>query len=52
MYDLVDDVGETRNLAAEKPELAAKLDQQLGRWLQETGALMPTPRESQTPDDP
>jgi arylsulfatase A len=50
MYDLVDDVGETRNLAAEKPELAAKLDQQLGRWLQETGALMPTPRESQAPD--
>lgn len=43
LFDLAADAGETRNLAAEKPKLAAKLDQQLGRWLKETAAQMPTP---------
>ena len=42
LFDLVDDISETTNLAARKPELAAQLDQQLGRWLEETGAQMPT----------
>jgi arylsulfatase A-like enzyme len=41
LYDLSNDLGETRNLAVEKPEVAAKLDEQLGRWLKETGAQMP-----------
>jgi hypothetical protein len=31
------------NLANKKPELAAKLDEQLGRWLKDTGAQMPSP---------
>ena len=42
LFDLSDDLGETRNLAREKSELAAKLDAQLGGWLKETGAQMPT----------
>jgi arylsulfatase A-like enzyme len=42
LFDLSGDVGEKQNLAAQKPELAAKLDEQLGRWLKETGAQMPT----------
>jgi arylsulfatase A-like enzyme len=43
LFDLAGDVGETKNLAEAKPELAAKLDAELGRWLKETGAQMPTP---------
>ena len=43
LFDLAADVGETRNLAAQKPKLAAKLDQQLERWLKDTAAQMPTP---------
>jgi arylsulfatase A-like enzyme len=43
LFDLTTDVGETVNLAAQKPDVAAGLDAQLGRWLRETGARMPTP---------
>ena len=35
-------VGEKQNLAPQKPALATKLDAQLGRWLKETGAQMPS----------
>ena len=42
LFDLVADVGEKRNLAAEKPELAAMLDAKLGHWLRDTTAQMPT----------
>lgn len=42
LFDLSQDVGETRNLAAELPDVAAQLDERLGRWLQETGAQLPT----------
>ena len=45
LYDLSNDIGEQKNLADEKPELAADLDGQLGRWLEETKAQMPTPRK-------
>ncbi len=43
LFDLANDAGEKVNLAEKKPELAAKLDEQLGCWLKETGAQMPTP---------
>ncbi|HTN77777.1 MAG TPA: sulfatase-like hydrolase/transferase, partial [Pirellulaceae bacterium] len=43
LFDLSQDIGETRNLATQLPELAAKLDGQLGRWLKETAAQLPTP---------
>lgn len=42
LFDLADDIGETTNLAVRKPNLAAQLDEQLGRWLKQTGAQMPT----------
>ncbi len=45
LYDLHDDLGETNNLAEQKKELAAELDLQLTRWLQETDAPMPTKRQ-------
>jgi arylsulfatase A-like enzyme len=45
LFDLSHDLGEQHNLAPQMPELAAKLDKQLGRWLQETTAQLPTPRE-------
>lgn len=43
LYDLASDTGEKQNLAAQKPKVAAKLDEQLGRWLKDTTAQMPTP---------
>ncbi|MEZ5944738.1 MAG: hypothetical protein R3C18_25400 [Planctomycetaceae bacterium] len=39
------DIGEQQNLAATKPEIAAKLSEQLDQWLAETGAQLPTLRE-------
>lgn len=42
LFDLANDVGEKQNLAAQKPKLAANLDEQLGRWLKDTAAEMPT----------
>jgi len=43
LYDLATDLSETKNLAAAEPDLAAKLDAALGRWLKDTGAQLPTP---------
>lgn len=43
LFDLATDAGEEKNLADTKPELASQLDGQLGRWLKDTGAQMPTP---------
>lgn len=42
LFDLSQDLGEKKNLAAQKPALAAQLNEQLGRWLKETGAQLPT----------
>lgn len=42
LFDLAADIGEQQNLAAEMPEVAARLDRQLGRWLKETSAQLPT----------
>lgn len=43
LYDLKEDFGETRNLAADQPELAAMLEGRLRRWLSETEAALPRP---------
>lgn len=45
LYNLSLDVGETTDLSARMPELAADLNEQLGKWLTETGALLPTQRK-------
>jgi arylsulfatase A len=42
LFDLIADAGESHDLAAQDPELAAQLDAKLGRWLVETAAQMPT----------
>ncbi len=41
LYNLVDDIGEKKNLAAKSPELAARLERKLEAWLRKTGARMP-----------
>jgi arylsulfatase A-like enzyme len=43
LFDLAKDAGEEKNLADQLPEVAAKLDDRLGRWLKDTGAQLPTP---------
>jgi uncharacterized sulfatase len=43
LYNLEDDIGETRNLAAKMPERAKKLRGMLARWRTSVGARMPTP---------
>lgn len=42
LYDLTTDIGEKRNLAAQVPERAAEMRQQLLDWRAATGAPMPT----------
>jgi arylsulfatase A-like enzyme len=42
LYDVVADIGEQRDLAAEQPELAAMLLRQLRSWRSGIGARMPT----------
>ncbi len=41
LYNLKDDIGETKNLAAEKPELVRELNQLLSDFLRETDAVIP-----------
>lgn len=41
LYNLKDDVGETRNLADEKPDLVQGLNDRITGFLKETGALVP-----------
>jgi len=42
LYNLRDDVGETKNLAEAQPEKAAELKAKLAAWRTEVGAPMPT----------
>lgn len=43
LYNLKDDIGETRDLAREQPAKAAALRRRLEEWLRETGAQLPAP---------
>lgn len=49
LYNLKDDVGETRDLATEMPEKAAELRRILGGWRASVGAQMPTPNPDYDP---
>ena len=49
LYNLKDDIGETRDLAAKLPEKAAILRQKLHDWRQRVGAQMPTPNPARDP---
>ncbi|NQU24463.1 MAG: sulfatase [Candidatus Nealsonbacteria bacterium] len=44
LYNLANDIGETRDLSAEMPEKAAEMKGKLDAWLKESGAKMPRPR--------
>jgi len=44
LYNLREDIGERRNLAAQKPDLARRLLEQLRAWRKRVGAAMPRPR--------
>jgi hypothetical protein len=44
LYNLRDDVGEQRDLAARMPQKAAALRRMLHDWRDAVGALMPTAR--------
>ena len=44
LYDLADDLGERRNLAGEKPEIAAALTARLEAWWDQMNAQHPSPR--------
>lgn len=41
LYNLKQDIGESRNLAAERPDLADRLKRQLAEWREAVGARMP-----------
>jgi len=44
LYNLRDDAGETRNLAADEPEKVAELREKMLAWRESVGAKLPTPR--------
>jgi arylsulfatase A-like enzyme len=48
LYNLKDDIGETKNLASEQPQKAEELHQALLAWQQSIKAPMPTPNNSTT----
>jgi arylsulfatase A-like enzyme len=50
LFDLTKDPRESRNVAAEHPDLVEQLAKQLDAWRKETGALMPTPNPQYTPN--
>lgn len=52
LYNLRDDLGQHRDLAASQPELAEKLKQRLHQWRAEIGAPMPTKNEGLATDSP
>ena len=49
LYNLKQDIGETRNLADEKPEKRAELSAKLTAWSEEIEALIPEPNPDYEP---
>jgi arylsulfatase A-like enzyme len=43
LYDLKEDIGETKDLASARPAKAAELRRRLEAWLRDTGAQLPAP---------
>ncbi len=50
LFDLSKDIGESRNLAADKPEVVKEMAAKLAAWRKEVGAKMPTPNPDYTPN--
>ena len=49
LYNLRDDVGEQKNLAAQEPSRTAAMRERLHAWRNEVGAQMPTPNPAYDP---
>ncbi|NQT51242.1 sulfatase [bacterium] len=49
LYNLKDDIGETKNLAKAMPDQAAALRRKLSAWRKAVGARMPTPNANHDP---
>ena len=49
LYNLKDDIGETKNLAAEQPELVRELDTLIDGFLKTTGAIVPSKNPNYDP---
>jgi len=49
LYNLREDLGETKDLAAASPEKAAELRKKLADWRTSVGAQMPTPNPNYDP---
>jgi arylsulfatase A-like enzyme len=52
LYNIKDDIGEQRDLAASQPKRADDLRQRLHAWRKEVGAQMPTPNPNHDPARP
>jgi arylsulfatase A len=50
LYDLSKDIGESRNLAADKPDVVNELAKKLADWRKQVGAKMPTPNPDYKPN--
>ena len=46
LYDLANDIGEQQDISGQMPERAAQMKAELDRWLEASGAKMPTPVDS------
>ena len=51
LYNLREDIGETRNLASQYPERARELRERMIAWRTEIGAPMPTPHTPVSTDN-
>lgn len=49
LYDIKNDISETKNLAASNRQIEQQLKKDLFKWLKETGALMPNKNPAYTP---
>jgi arylsulfatase A-like enzyme len=52
LYDIQNDIGEQRNLAAQRPEIVDRLRQELHAWRREVGAQMPARNPQHDPTKP
>ena len=52
LYNLREDIGETKDLAAAQPQRVAELRERLHRWQRDVGAQMPVPNPKHNPAKP
>ncbi len=50
LYHLIDDLGETKNLAKDLPDRVAELDAMIDQFVEQTGALYPQPNPNYRPN--